>query len=223
MLQQELQACVSLIEELQANRERKKDNEAVAKKNTVFFEAYSSHLIPILYSIQAIRALENFQFSSSLLEDLRRLVLLTESFFQKKAVNDPVKYRREVSTLNNRFAEEWKLGRASDDGGMIQKLNMLKPLQSENREITQVLYCFNSINNWPINARTVENYILAKENARQLLSEMNLDSNIMAFLQKVSERKATLADIDENILAWIKREHLEGKFSLGVKELRFGV
>lgn len=36
MLQQELQVCVSLIDELQANRERKKDNESVAKKNTAF-------------------------------------------------------------------------------------------------------------------------------------------------------------------------------------------
>lgn len=36
MLQQELQVCVSLIDELQANRERKKDNESVAKKIQLF-------------------------------------------------------------------------------------------------------------------------------------------------------------------------------------------
>ena len=36
MLQQELQVCVSLIDELQANRERKKDNESVEKKIQLF-------------------------------------------------------------------------------------------------------------------------------------------------------------------------------------------
>lgn len=73
---------------------------------------------------------------------------------------------------------------------MMQKLNMLKPLQSEKREITQVLYCFNAINNWPINAQAVENYIFAKEKARQVLSEMNLDADIEVFYKKlVNERQ----------------------------------
>ena len=223
MLQQELQVCVSLIDELQANRERKKDNESVAKKNTAFFYTYNLCLVPILNSIKAIRTLKIFQFSSSLLEDFRRFILLTESFFQKKAVSDIFNYKKEVSKLNDRFAVEWKAGRISDDQEMMQKLNMLKPLQSEKREITQVLYCFNAINNWPINAQAVENYIFAKEKARQVLSEMNLDADIEVFLQKVSERKATLADLDNNILAWIKRECLEERFSLGVKELKIGV
>ena len=54
MLQQELQVCVSLIDELQANRERKKDNESVAKKNTAFFDTYNFFFFSILYFIYSI-------------------------------------------------------------------------------------------------------------------------------------------------------------------------
>ena len=50
--------------------------------------------------------------------------------------------------------------------------------------------------------------------AEALIKSLNMDQEIIKFLEQMTEGKATLLDLNEKVLAWIKRESLEGKIKL---------
>lgn len=63
---------------------------------------------------------------------------------------------------------------------------------------------------------SIENYNYLKQGiaeADQILNDLDLDedSDILAFLKRVSEGKATILDLTDEILAWIKAENLADK------------
>lgn len=53
--------------------------------------------------------------------------------------------------------------------------------------------------------------------AEKILKDLDLDedSDILAFLKLVSEGKATIRNLTDEILAWIKAENLEDKVHIG--------
>ena len=50
--------------------------------------------------------------------------------------------------------------------------------------------------------------------AKALIDELGLDQQIIAFLQKMNSGKATVMDLDDNVLQWLKTESLEKRVKL---------
>ena len=68
--------------------------------------------------------------------------------------------------------------------------------------------------------KTADNYRFLNEglaDAEKILKDLDLDedSDILAFLKLVSEGKATIRNLTDEILAWIKAENLEDKMHIG--------
>ena len=55
------------------------------------------------------------------------------------------------------------------------------------------------------------------ESADQLITNLGLNQGIISFLQNVNQGKATLADLTDDVLAWIKEEDLETKIKLSFR------
>ena len=49
------------------------------------------------------------------------------------------------------------------------------------------------------------------ESANVLISGLGLDEQIIAFLQKMNSGKATVVDLDEKVINWLKTEALDKK------------
>ena len=43
-----------------------------------------------------------------------------------------------------------------------------------------------------------------------------MDDEITDFLKNVNSGNATLLDLNENILAWLRKENFEGKIKIGI-------
>lgn len=54
--------------------------------------------------------------------------------------------------------------------------------------------------------------------ADQIIKELRLNDEVMSFLDKVSERSATIFDLTDSLSAWITKEGLSGKFMIGFKD-----
>ena len=51
----------------------------------------------------------------------------------------------------------------------------------------------------------------------QLEESLNLSDEIRSFIVSVTNRKAKVSDVTDNIIRWIKEEHLENKFVINFK------
>jgi hypothetical protein len=54
----------------------------------------------------------------------------------------------------------------------------------------------------------------AMDNADSLIQSLSIDQEIVFFLTCMTAGKATIEDLNENVLAWIHKESLEGKIKL---------
>ena len=52
----------------------------------------------------------------------------------------------------------------------------------------------------------------------QILEALGLNDEIMEFLGKVAENRATITDLSVNLIDWIKKESLTGKFKISFFE-----
>ena len=50
--------------------------------------------------------------------------------------------------------------------------------------------------------------------AKILINGLGLDQQIIAFLQKMNNGKATVMDLDDNVLRWLKEESLDQRVKL---------
>ena len=50
--------------------------------------------------------------------------------------------------------------------------------------------------------------------AKDLIDGLGLDQQIIAFLQKMNNGKATVTDLDENVLRWLRDESLDRRVKL---------
>ena len=57
----------------------------------------------------------------------------------------------------------------------------------------------------------------ALHNSNAIIERLGLDQEITTFLTKVSSRTATLDDLSDGILSWIRRENLSDKIMVSFK------
>lgn len=218
MLSDKIYDCIKLIDEVQTSKDQNDNNKKVSQKNNIFFDAYKIYFRPLMSSYNAVKQLKEFKFSSKLIKQLSDIIETTKKILEEKYIVNPSVYKSSLYYLNNEFAVEWKNILEVYDAELVGGLAILKPLQTS-KEITQILYALNSFRYWPVEKSMVQLYKLAREKGDNLLLVMQFDAEIRSFLQRVSERKATLSDLTEKVIAWIKNEHLEDKFGISVFSL----
>ena len=62
-----------------------------------------------------------------------------------------------------------------------------------------------------------QTYLVGKQEAEKMLVDVHFDAEIEKFLKKVSDKEATLLDLNDTILQWIKEEKLEKSIALSIK------
>ena len=216
MLQTKINNCNSLIDEVQNNKDLKAGNEKVAQRNNRFFDAFNKYLLPIMASLKATKSLTELSFSEELSNNLNKYIEITEVALNDKKVVNPDNYYLNLSKLYSDFKAYWENKTQTYNEPLLSEIAILRLVQSDSMEILQITKCITNIQNWPIQENAIKPYLIARARGEELLSEMEFDDDIKAFLQKVKSRQATLADLNEKILNWIKAEKFESKFFLTI-------
>lgn len=119
----------------------------------------------------------------------------------------------ELKKLYAGIGQEWVDYYTKTTSNILSLLETVKGILPDENKAT---YAANKIKKAATWNTTVDNYNYLKQGlaeADQILNEIDLDedSPILAFLKLVSEGKATILDLTDEILAWIKRENLAEK------------
>jgi len=114
------------------------------------------------------------------------------------------------------IGQEWADYYFSATANILSLLDTVKEIIPDESKAT---YAANKIKKAATWNTTIDNYNYLKqglEEADRILDEVNLDkdSEILVFLKLVSEGKATILDLSEEILAWIKSEGIADKIKV---------
>ncbi len=217
MLQEKLNACRVLISEVSQNRQVDQENQNIARKNNTFFDCYNNYFVPTIKSYIVSRRYDHANFSDNVMEDIQKCIEYSKRTFNQKTVVNPVKYQERVKRLSERIGREWTEQTEQYLSGIREELGILKLVSNNKSEIQKILISMNTFSRWPIDDSAMIQYEAARKKADEILSHMEFDDEISAFLKKVKDKEATLLDLSDEIIAWIRREELAGNIMLSIK------
>lgn len=217
MLQEKLNKSRVLMAEVSQNRQKDNEHQTVVKKNNTFFDAYTKSFVPVLKGYAICKKYNHVTFSDKTEKELKKLIEDSRGTFEKKVVTAPDKYRDRVKKLQGQIESEWKTQTDNYLAGIKDELGILKLVSNEKQEIQRILGCMNSFSDWPTDENVAEEFDKAASRAEEILSQMEFDDDIANFLRKVKDRSASLLDLTDSIITWIRKENLSANIMLSIK------
>lgn len=108
--------------------------------------------------------------------------------------------------------KEWTAFYSKYTGGTVSTLKVISGLD---KSVTaDCLERIQAAASWGADKATCEKMIVAMAEADTFISNLNMDQDVIAFLQKMNLGHATLMDLTQNVSTWIQRESLENKIRL---------
>lgn len=165
-------------------------------------------------------AVENSTFrpSSNVLSTLKSFIGVCDKIVQSGAANNATTQyiSSESKKIYAVIGQEWALFYTEYTKNTLSLLDTIKGILKDEKN---AIYAANKIKKASAWNSVVENYNYLKQGmdeAEGLLKELGLDedSPILAFLKMVSEGNATILDLTEDILKWIREENLAGKMHI---------
>jgi hypothetical protein len=216
MLQKKINKTIGLIDDVVDNRNIANENENVAKRNSSFFDSLDK-ITPTVQSY--ILAKKNFGFNATETLSLKLHDIMNysnDTFSNSKAVN-PDPFRKKCDSFISEITTEWLTFFKTEHHELLSELNIMIPVHSNPMIVKNCVASIRKCEKWPLTLDAVNSYLNAKQQARELLKEMRFDDDIKNFLQKVTLRTATIADLTPQILEWINEENIADKISLSIK------
>lgn len=120
-----------------------------------------------------------------------------------------------VEKYNFNLKDHWKQEYRRDTKGTISILLMLEKLYDDSEKILQIRSKVIKLENrWPFSKNELESMQQAIDEASLMINQLKVSSNIQLFLQKVSNGEASIVDLDDEILLWLKDNRFENKVKL---------
>lgn len=217
MLQEKLNASRVLMTEVSQNRKKDNEHQNIVRKNNTFFDAYTKYFVLIIKGYIICSRYTHAHFSEKTKKELEKMVEYTKAAFEKKVVTAPDRYREHVKKLLEQMEMEWKTQTDEYLAEIKEELGILKLVSNERQEINHILQFMNSFSCWQTDKSASNEFDNLMMKAEEILSHMEFDAEIAGFLRKVKDKKASLSDLTDSIIAWIRKENLSSNIMLSIK------
>ena len=216
MLQKKIHKTVSLIDDVMANRDINNQNKSIARINKVFFDNLEE-LIPLLASYIMVKRQFGFELPENVRVRLKSAMQYAKTAYDEKKAVSPDSFRKNVTQLCSEMPQEWEKFYKEKTAELIDGLTILIPVHSAPTVVRNCLNVLKKCEKFPLDHKMIDDYFSAEKQAHELLDEMHFSDDIKAFLEKVSQKRATLEDLTPEILEWIRSEGIAGKIGLMIK------
>lgn len=116
------------------------------------------------------------------------------------------------NTLQNRMKKEWLKQYADLTGATVSTLEAIRGIDPDN--VGSCLQKIQLAENWDLDVERYQTMHNGLNEADNLIMELELDDEIITFLQNTNSGRATLQDLNDKVLAWIRDEQLERKIRI---------
>ena len=143
----------------------------------------------------------------SLMDDLETIVETGLASFE-----GVINAEKKFETVNNTIKDDWPTQFVSLTGSTISTLDVIRDISPEN--VLQCLDKINSAKSWDLDVKKYKKMNDGLKDADQLIIGLGLDDEILSFLQNTNSGKATLVDLNEKVVSWIRDEGLENRIRI---------
>ena len=120
-----------------------------------------------------------------------------------------------IDRYHDNLKDAWRQTYIRDTQGTISILIMLEKLYNDSFKILQIRNKVKQLENkWPFMSEDLDKMQEGINEANSIIRELKVSSNIQGFLQSVSSGEASILDLDEEILSWLKDNRFENKVKL---------
>ena len=195
-------------------REERRDNKAAQDALDVRFKALTSQIHLVMTALQYTKENMQFQLSDTLLSDLESLLtehkaVIRSGFAEKDAIDQT---ETDFKSIQQSIKKEWSKQYSTLTNATISTLQVISGIDSE-----YVSKCLEGIvkgSTWTTSIGDFKTMERSLSDAKTLIEGLGLDQEIIAFLQKMNRGKATVMDLDDNVLRWLKAESLDKRVKL---------
>lgn len=156
----------------------------------------------------------SFVSSNSLQSDVYNLFLSLKAIVQSGfADKDGVtNAENNFKAIQNGIKKEWSKHYSIYTASTVSTLKVIRGIEFE--KVDACISDIKAAENWSSDLAVLTKLKEAMSRAEALIKSLNMDQETIDFLAQMTAGKATLLDLNEKVLAWIKRESLEGKIKL---------
>lgn len=172
-----------------------------------------------IMEIQTAVENSNFRPSTEVMSGLNGIIKNCEQVVKVGAANAATTgfIEGERKRVYDEVRQDWLDYYQGATAHIISLLEIVKGILPNEDRVKYATNKMRKAANW---GKMADNYRFLNEglaDAEKILKDLDLDedSDILAFLKLVSEGKATIRNLTDEILAWIKAENLEDKMYIG--------
>lgn len=178
---------------------------------------YRLLLIQVDQFVETIEYLYNFseiEKDGAIITGLKELMTLLEDAVDSGYASQDDVAKAEVSFKNiqGEMKKRWPKQYASLTVATVSTLEAIKGIDSDN--VSKCLLKIVPAERWDTDIKKYQAMNTGLSEADQLIASLGLDDGIILFLHNTNVGKATLADLDDKVFAWIKEEQLEKKIKI---------
>lgn len=156
----------------------------------------------------------NLSFSTECMPELLSLFISLQNTASRGVV-DQEQVEKAVKTYNaiqDKTKKDWAKHYQELTGSTVNTLKTIKGLDE-----VRVNYCISKIeaaSAWNSTIVTLTSLKAGLVQADEIIQNLKLDQEVVTFLSKITSGKATLADLNDNVLQWMQNEQLLTKIQL---------
>lgn len=178
---------------------------------------YKSLVEQVKSFIEAVKFVQNnlsFSMSDTLQADLKSIVANLQNVYSSGFANkdELTNIDTDFKSIQTTIKTNWSKHFSAYTNTTTSTLRVISGINSE--KVTRCLNDIKVAENWTIDTRLFSSLKNAMTNAELLIQSLNMDQETILFLTKMTSGQATIADLNENVLSWIRQESLEGKIKL---------
>ena len=203
-------------------REERRDNKAAQDALDQKYKVLAGQIHELMLALKYTKSNMSFQLSEAVLDDVNTMLL-----DQKAAVQSGYADKEMVSKVENELKgvlvsikKEWAKQYFNLTSATVSTLKVIAGVDTE-----KVSDCLDGIakgETWTTDINEFQTMNKCMADANTLISGLGLDEQIISFLQKMNSGRATIADLDDKVMNWLRTEELDKKvklsFSLGMRK-----
>jgi hypothetical protein len=114
-----------------------------------------------------------------------------------------------LKVVQNNAKKDWPKQFSEIAGSTISTLEAIKGINTDG--VDSCLEKINSAQTWELNIKNYQSMNEGIQDAKKIIAKLGLDDEIITFLANTNSGKATINDLSDKVLNWIKSEKLESK------------
>lgn len=213
-----LNKCSAMLQDIALLKGEEAQKNESAKKNNMFFNAFIEYT-PIIESYRIMKIMDSVIVNGNEIAELKSITDQINNTFETKQVINPANISNAIKKLNARWKEAWEEYSEELTKEMIDQLEIFYLVCNNKKEMRDIIMSIKAIKEWPLNENNYKKYSSNIDKAHKQIENVHFDAEIEVFLRKLKDRTATLLDLNDKILAWIRENNLNNNILLTIRHI----